>query len=91
MINPILYQISLELLPLFVLNFGFNIVNGIRRFHLKCDGLPRKSFDEDLHGDNGEKRWSCTVATFQVPIFATSGVSHVTCHTFRAAGQHHHD
>ena len=31
------------------LNLGFDIVNGIGRFNLKCDGFAREGFDEDLH------------------------------------------
>jgi len=34
---------------LLVLYFRLDIVDGIRRFHLKGDGLPGKGFNEDLH------------------------------------------
>jgi hypothetical protein len=34
---------------LLVLNLGLDIVNGIRRLHVKGDGLARQGFDEDLH------------------------------------------
>jgi len=34
---------------LLVLNFGFHIVDGVGRLHLKGDGLPCKGLDEDLH------------------------------------------
>ena len=33
----------------FVLDFGFNILNRIRRFNIECDGFTSKSLDEDLH------------------------------------------
>ena len=36
-------------IPLLVLNLGLHIVDGVRRLHLKGDGLPRKGLDEDLH------------------------------------------
>ena len=34
---------------LFVLNFGFDIFNGVRAFHLKSDGFSREGLDKDLH------------------------------------------
>jgi len=34
---------------LFVLDFGFDIFDGIARLDLEGDGLPRERFDEDLH------------------------------------------
>ena len=35
----------------FVLDFGFDILNGVRGFNFKGDGLASQSFDENLHGD----------------------------------------
>lgn len=35
------------------LDLGLDIVNGVRRFHLKGDRLTRKGLDEDLHRDEG--------------------------------------
>ncbi|KAF0734071.1 hypothetical protein Ae201684_009241 [Aphanomyces euteiches] len=32
-----------------VLDFLLHVVNGVRRFHVKRDGLARQSLDEDLH------------------------------------------
>ncbi|KOM45705.1 hypothetical protein LR48_Vigan06g101100 [Vigna angularis] len=34
---------------LLVLDLSLDIVNGVRRLHLKGDGLPRKGFHEYLH------------------------------------------
>ena len=34
-----------------VLDFGFDILNGVRGFNFKGDGLASQSFDENLHGD----------------------------------------
>jgi len=34
---------------LLILDFGLDIVDGVRRLHLKGDGLPREGLDEDLH------------------------------------------
>src|SRR5438046_574967 len=34
---------------LFVLNFRFDIIDGIRGFHFKRNSFPRESFDENLH------------------------------------------
>ena len=31
------------------LDLGLDIVDGVRRFNLKGDRLPREGFDEDLH------------------------------------------
>ena len=36
-------------LPLLVLNFGLDIVDGVGRLHLEGDRLPREGLDEDLH------------------------------------------
>ena len=36
--------------PLFVLDLGLYIVDGIRRLHFKSDCLASKGFNEDLHG-----------------------------------------
>ena len=36
-------------MPLLVLDFGLDIVDGVRRLHLKGDGLPHQDFHEDLH------------------------------------------
>jgi len=33
----------------FVLNFGFDIVDGVRRLHLKGNRLTRQGLDKDLH------------------------------------------
>lgn len=38
------------------LNLGLNIVNGVRRLHLKGDSLTREGLDEDLHLDEGLQR-----------------------------------
>src|ERR1700709_3904 len=35
--------------PLLVLDFGLDIVDGVRRLHLEGDGLPGEGLDEDLH------------------------------------------
>jgi hypothetical protein len=35
--------------PFLVLNLGFDIIDGIRRFHLKGDGLSGEGLDKDLH------------------------------------------
>lgn len=35
--------------PFLVLDLGFDIVNGVRRLHLKGDSLAREGLDEDLH------------------------------------------
>jgi len=35
---------------LLVLDLGLYVVDRIRRFHVKCDSLSRKSLYEDLHG-----------------------------------------
>jgi hypothetical protein len=37
--------------PFFVLNLGFNIIDGVRRLHLEGDGLSGESLDEDLHAE----------------------------------------
>ena len=34
---------------LLVLDLGLDIVDGVRRLHLKGDGLAREGLDEDLH------------------------------------------
>ena len=41
-------------LPLLVLDFALDIVNGVRALHLEGDGLARECLYEDLHG--GSKR-----------------------------------
>ena len=33
------------------MDFGFDIIDGIGRLHLKGDSLTREGFDEDLHLD----------------------------------------
>merc|ERR1711936_1408371 len=33
----------------FILDFGLNILNGVRRFNLKGDGLARQGLDKNLH------------------------------------------
>ena len=39
-----------ETLPtFFVLDFCFDILNGVAWFNFKGDGLPSESFDKDLH------------------------------------------
>lgn len=35
------------------LDLGLDIVNGVRRLHLKGDSLTRKGLDEDLHLGEG--------------------------------------
>merc|ERR1719443_645825 len=35
--------------PFLVLNFCFDILDAVRRFHLEGDGLSSQGFDEDLH------------------------------------------
>ena len=35
------------------LNLCLHIVDGVRRLHLKGDGLTREGLDEDLHFDEG--------------------------------------
>ena len=37
------------------LNFGLDIVNGIRRLHLEGDSLTREGLDEDLHDEDLDK------------------------------------
>ena len=34
---------------LLILDFGLDVVNGVRRFDLKGDGLAGQSFNKDLH------------------------------------------
>jgi len=34
---------------LFVLDFGFNVIDGIGRFDFQSDSLAREGFNEDLH------------------------------------------
>ena len=38
------------------LNLAFDIVNCVRRLHLKGDSLTRKGFDEDLHDEDLEDK-----------------------------------
>jgi len=33
----------------FILNLGFNILDGVRRLHFEGDRLPSESLDKDLH------------------------------------------
>ena len=33
----------------FVLDFGFDVLNGVGRFNVQSDGLAGQCFDEDLH------------------------------------------
>mmetsp|Transcript_17942 Transcript_17942/g.40751 ORF Transcript_17942/g.40751 Transcript_17942/m.40751 type:complete len:208 (-) Transcript_17942:166-789(-) len=42
---------------LLVLDFGLDVVDGVRRFHVEGDGLARQGLDENLHGG---KRSSAT-------------------------------
>jgi len=42
------------------LNFGLDIVDGIRRLHLEGDSLTREGLDEDLHG--GLRFWKSVSA-----------------------------
>ena len=35
--------------PFLVLDLGFDVVDGVRRLHLKGDRLPREGLDENLH------------------------------------------
>lgn len=49
--------------PFLVLDFGLNIVDCVRRLHLKGDRLSREGFDEDLHlevTDSGEYKCRST-------------------------------
>jgi hypothetical protein len=39
------------------LDFGLDIVDGVRRLHLKGDSLAREGLDEDLHGDAGLNKY----------------------------------
>ena len=55
----LVYRTS-ALLPLshtlrLTLNFGLDIVNGIRRLHLEGDSLAREGLDEDLHDEDLDK------------------------------------
>merc|ERR1712176_372837 len=38
-----------------VLNFGLDVLNGIRWFHLEGDGLASEGLDEDLHTSSQSK------------------------------------
>ena len=42
-------RISPICLPFLVLDFGLDVVDGVRRLHLEGDGLAREGLDEDLH------------------------------------------
>ena len=43
------------------LDFGLDIVDGVRRLDLERDGLPREGFDENLHyGLEGGRSASCS-------------------------------
>lgn len=46
-----------------VLNLGFHILDGVRRFDLERDGLPGQSFHENLHG------WRSTTHTHKCDFF----------------------
>ena len=35
--------------PLFVLDLGLHILNGVRMLHFKCDGLASQCLHENLH------------------------------------------
>jgi len=39
----------------FVLNFGFDILNGVWGFDIKSDSFTSKSFDKDLHSTSESK------------------------------------
>ena len=41
---------------LFVLDFGFDIFNGVRRFNIKSDSFNSESFDENLHTTNNKAK-----------------------------------
>ena len=41
--------------PLFVLNLGLDVVNGVRWLHIEGNGLSRKGLDEDLKSLKREK------------------------------------
>ena len=49
LVCPPVLGYSEKYLPFLVLNFGFDVVNRVGRFHLEGDRLPRKGLDEDLH------------------------------------------
>ena len=42
--------------PLFVLNLGLDIIDSVRGFDIKGDGLTREGLDEDLHGERETKQ-----------------------------------
>ena len=37
------------MLTFFVLDLGFDILDGVAGFNLECDSLARERFDKDLH------------------------------------------
>ena len=49
MLNALLIAHKNYSLPFFVLNLRFHIVDRVRGFNLKGDGLAGKSLDKDLH------------------------------------------
>jgi len=38
-----------------ILNLGFNVINGVWRFNIECDGLSSKGLYEDLHSSSESK------------------------------------
>lgn len=46
-----MYDIDTVIFFQLTLNLGLDIVNGVRRFDLKGDGLARKGLHENLHGE----------------------------------------
>ena len=42
-------MIDVKNLPLLVLNFGLDIIDGVGRLDLEGDGLSGQSLDKDLH------------------------------------------
>jgi len=41
--------------PFFILNFGLDVFDGVRRLDLEGDGLSRQSLDENLHSSSESK------------------------------------
>ena len=57
---------------LLVLNLGLDIVNGVRGFDIKGDGLTREGLYEDLHGERKDNDFSVSLvrARDEAPIEA---------------------
>jgi len=54
-----------------ILDLGLDVVDRIRRFNVKCDGLSRQSLDEDLSRGytRGEKTTDKILSTSGHPLF----------------------